>query len=82
VRQFRDELRRWLQLVKEGSDIVVTERGRAVAKLVAIDSGDVMEQLIAEGIVNPARKPRTADSSHVRVAARGSVADLVIEQRR
>jgi prevent-host-death family protein len=81
VRELRDELRRWLQLVKDGSEVVVTERGRAVAKLVSIDSGEVMEELIAEGIVIPARKPRTTDSSHVRVTAQGSIADLVIEQR-
>lgn len=61
--------------------MVITDRGSAVARLVPVEGGRKLDRLIAEGVVTPAAKQgRTRPSK--RVKAKGSVSDLVAEQRR
>ncbi len=56
VRKFRENLSHFLDLVKEGKEVVViTEHGRPVARLQGPSN---LERLIEEGLVTPARKPR------------------------
>ena len=82
VRELRDNLSRWLDEVKEGREIVVTERGRPVARLVPSSGPSHLESLIAQGIVTPASAPRLPASSIRRIKARGPVSGFVTEQRR
>jgi prevent-host-death family protein len=82
VRELRDNLSRWLGEVKAGREIVVTERGRPVARLVPSSGGSHLESLIAQGIVTPPSAPRLPASSIRRVRARGAVSGFVAEQRR
>jgi prevent-host-death family protein len=80
VRDLKNNLSRHLASVKDGAEITVTEHGRPVARLIAIDaSTDRLAQLIEAGVVRPARsKVRICRPVH----ASGSVSDLVAEQRR
>jgi prevent-host-death family protein len=83
VRDLRAELRRWLEAAASGAEVVVTERGRPVARIVPIEPAEgALERLHREGLLSlPARqRPRAADLSRVR--ASGAVSDLVAEQRR
>lgn len=82
VRELRDRLRRWLDLVKRGEEITITERGRPVARLIRIDRAPARDRLIAEGIITPAKRGRRLDKAHRRVPTDGTVSDLVAEQRR
>jgi len=82
VREFRDHLRRWLDAVEKGDEVTITDRGKPVARLIGARSLPPLERLIAEGIVTPAKRPKRPDREHHRVRARGSVSDLVREQRR
>ena len=63
VRQFRDGLSQYLQRVQDGDVFVVTDRGRAIARVVPINGDDVMERLIAEGLVTPASSPKRLASA-------------------
>ncbi|MEI2650930.1 MAG: type II toxin-antitoxin system prevent-host-death family antitoxin [Microthrixaceae bacterium] len=77
----RAGLSRYLCNVADGIVITVTHRGRPVARLVAVDAPDGrITELIANGAVRPAR----TRVRHVpeRIAASGTVSDLVAEQRR
>lgn len=80
VRELRDSLSKHLAQVREGETVVVTDHGRPVARIVPVDHEDPLERLIAEGRVTPpaTRKKRLPR----RIQARGSVSDLVAEQRR
>jgi prevent-host-death family protein len=82
VRDLKNNLSRYLDRVREGEDVIVTDRGRPVARLSAIDhSTDRLADLIAAGIVRPPK--RTSRSRPVRrITPKGSVSDLVAEQRR
>ena len=83
VSRLRAELADWIERVRAGEEIVVTDRGTPVVRMVPVDTAPLLEQLTREGVLS---RPRTASrpSAHraPRVHARGSVSDLVSEQRR
>lgn len=79
VRELRDHLSRYLEAVRAGDEVTVTDHGRAVARLVPIDRPRPLDRLIAEGLVTAARAPKRPRSGGIR--ARGTVSDLVAEQR-
>lgn len=81
VRELRDQLSRYLELVRDGQEVTVTDHGKAVARLVPLSRPRPLDRLIAEGLVIPgasAKRPRTRRP----IKARGTVSDLVAEQRR
>jgi prevent-host-death family protein len=80
VRELHDRLSEHLERVERGGEVVVTRRGRPIARLSAIDDGDPLQDLIRRGLVTPPSRARGPRRAHVR--ARGSVSDLVAEQRR
>lgn len=80
VRELRDHLSRYLKAVRDGREVIVTDHGKAVARLVPLDQRRTLDRLIAEGLVTPAlstKRPRTAR----RITATGIVSDLVADQR-
>ena len=57
VRKLREQLSHYLDLVKDGREVVViTERGKPIARLQGPSN---LERLVAEGRVRPAKKPKT-----------------------
>lgn len=86
VRDLRENLRSWLDRVKDGDEIVVTERGKGVARLHALDPPKSrLEELIELGIVRPPLRPKRARidvSSLIDIGPGPTVTDILIEQRR
>ncbi len=83
VSTLRAELADWIERVRAGEEVVVTDRGTPVVRLVAVDTAPLLEQLTRQGVVSrPRRADRPTASGAPRVRARGSVSDLVSEQRR
>jgi len=81
IRELRGRLSDYLARVREGEEVVVTDRGAAVARIVPVTGGRALDRLVAEGLVSPATRPaRTRPARRVR--SRGGVSDLVGEQRR
>jgi prevent-host-death family protein len=80
VRELRDHLSRYLNRVREGDEVVITDRGRAIARVVPVGSERVLDRLIAEGIVTPARRPKRRAGTPIQT--KGTVSDLVADQRR
>lgn len=80
VRELRDHLSRYLEQVQAGGEVVVTERGRAIARVVPVSGGRTIDKLIRDGLVTPAQ-PCTRRRPRPLVSA-GTVSDLVAEQRR
>lgn len=77
VRDLSNNLSRHLQRVKAGGEIVVTERGRPIARVIPIDaSTDRLAELIAAGRVTP---PTNRGPRHVPtpIKTQGSVSDLI-----
>lgn len=58
ITEFRRQLKRWLELAQEGEEIVVTDRGIAVARLTGVDARSVVERLAREGRLTLPARPR------------------------
>ncbi|HZE48613.1 MAG TPA: type II toxin-antitoxin system prevent-host-death family antitoxin [Jatrophihabitantaceae bacterium] len=83
ISTLRAELSSWIERAQTGEEIIVTDRGTPVARLLAVDTAPLLEQLIQRGVLSkPRRADRPAARGAARVHARGPVADLVSEQRR
>lgn len=80
VRELRDNLSRYLDRVREGEELVVTDRGHAIARVLPIGAERALDRLIAEGLVTPARRPK--ESAGKPLKTKGTVSDLIAEQRR
>ncbi|MEK6327059.1 MAG: type II toxin-antitoxin system prevent-host-death family antitoxin [Actinomycetota bacterium] len=80
MRALHDRLSEHLDRVERGADIVVTRRGRPIARLSALEGEDPLDELVRRGLVTPPSKPRRA--KRPRVKPGGSVSDLVAKQRR
>ena len=81
IRELRGSLSEYLARVRDGTEIVVTDRGTAFARIVPIADGGALDRAIADGLVTPGSAlPRTRPAERIR--SRGTVSDLVIEQRR
>ncbi|MDQ6945772.1 MAG: type II toxin-antitoxin system prevent-host-death family antitoxin [Actinomycetota bacterium] len=81
IRELRNHLSDYLERVSEGNEVVVTDRGTAIARIVPIAGGRALDRLIAEGLVTPAPSLNRTGPI-LRVHAEGTVSDLVAEQRR
>jgi prevent-host-death family protein len=80
VRDLHDRLSEHLDRVERGTDLIVTRRGRPVARLSAITGDESLEDFVGRGLMTPPERSRRARTPEV--SARASVADLVAEQRR
>lgn len=82
VRELHDQLSRYVQHVKEGGEVVVTMRGRRVARLLPVDDVDPLADLRGRGLVRDPTAPRTPRTRRPRLEAARPVSDLVADQRR
>ncbi|MCY3910463.1 MAG: type II toxin-antitoxin system prevent-host-death family antitoxin [bacterium] len=83
VTELRANLRFWLDQVRDGDEVVITERGMPVARITAIDAMSAIEELTAHGVIarplSPER-PKAAGRDLPQVGR--SLSDLISEQRR
>ena len=80
IRELRDHLSRYLDEVQQGNDVIVTDRGRAIAQILPMSGESTLDRLIREGRVTPAKT--RVRSRPTPIKAKGTVSDLVAEQRR
>jgi prevent-host-death family protein len=80
IRELRDHLSRYLDKVRDGEEVVVTERGRAIARVVPISGERTIDVLVREGLVSPAKRHTRGRQDALKTA--GMVSDLVSDQRR
>lgn len=74
-----DRLSEYLERVEEGGEVVVTRRGRRIARLSGLDAESPLEDLARRGLVRMPQGPRTVRVAQVK--GTGSVSALVSEQR-
>ncbi len=83
ISAFRAELAKWIEQARAGEEIVVTDRGTPVARLLGVDAAPLLDELTARGVLSkPRHSERPAARGAARARAKGSVADIVSEQRR
>jgi prevent-host-death family protein len=83
ITELRAHLGKWIDAARDGNDIIITDRGTPVARIVALDSSPVIDRLIAEGVISrPTTSTRPVAGARPRPAPKRPVADLVSEHRR
>ena len=79
VRELRNNLSRYLERIQGGEEVVVTDRGRAIARVLPISGERTIDRMIREGKVTPAS--RQDRSLPKRITTKGSVSELLADQR-
>jgi prevent-host-death family protein len=85
IRELRLNLSRYVGRVKDGTEVIVTEHGRPVARLVPVEDAETKRaRLIREGKLTPARKPKsTTLPPPVPLIGDGPlVSEMLLEDRR
>ena len=83
VTELRAHLSDWIDLVRNGNEVVITDRGTPVARIVGLNSTPVLDRLTAQGIISrPAQPVRPVAGERRRPTPKRPVADIVSEQRR
>lgn len=83
VTELRAHLSDWLERVRGGEEVVVTDRGVPVARLLGISATATLQRLAADGVIGrdvSVRRPTAAGRERPR--ARRPVSDIVSDQRR
>jgi prevent-host-death family protein len=84
ITDLRAHLRDWLARVRDGEELVVTDRGRPVARITGLDEQtSLLERLTAEGVIarpKVGRRPKLSDLQVPR--PRRPASDVISEQRR
>lgn len=81
IRQLRADLSRFVKRVRSGEQIVVTDRGKPVARLVPVEGERTIDRLIREGLVTPAPNPWRGPLPKP-IEGAGPLSDLVRDERR
>ena len=81
MRELHDQLSRYVRHAADGAEVLVTMRGRPVARLTAVSADDPLSDLRERGLVQePSREWRPRGRGRPRPTA--AVSELVSEQRR
>jgi prevent-host-death family protein len=80
IRQLRDHLSQFLVRVQAGEEVVITDRGRAIARVLPMSGERTIDRLIREGKVTPAKQRMRSRPKPLKTP--GTVSDLIAEQRR
>lgn len=83
VTELRAHLSEWMEQVRAGGELVITDRGVPVARLLGLTTASTLQRLAAEGVIGrPAAAQRPAASGRSRPRPARPVSDIVSEQRR
>ena len=81
IRDLRNHLSKYLAGVAQGDELVVTDHGQAVARILPIEVPRPIDRLVAEGLVHPSSGGLRSRPVR-RIKAKQPISGLVSEQRR
>ncbi|MFY9933836.1 MAG: type II toxin-antitoxin system prevent-host-death family antitoxin [Streptosporangiaceae bacterium] len=83
VSELRAHLSDYLEQARDGDEIVITDRGVPIARLLGLAATATLERLASDGIIaRAAAAPRPQATGRSRPRPRNPVADQVSDQRR
>jgi prevent-host-death family protein len=82
VTELRDHLSDWLDRVRGGAEVVVTDNGIPVARMIGMTSATTLQRLTADEVIGEQRSARRpAAVERLRPRVRRPVSDIVSDQR-
>ena len=82
VSELRAHLSDYLDRAREGAEVVITDRGVPIARLLGLTAATTLERLTADGVISRSTAPRPRASGQARPRPRRSIAEIISEQRR
>jgi prevent-host-death family protein len=82
VSELRAHLSDYLDRAREGTEVVITDRGMPIARLLGVTATTTLERLTANGVIARPAAPRPRASGRPRPRPRRPIADIVSDQRR
>jgi prevent-host-death family protein len=83
ITELRANLSLWLDQARSGHEVVITDRGVPVARLMGLNATATLERLTAEGVISrPESGQRPAATGSVRPRPRRPLSDRLSEDRR
>lgn len=83
VSELRAHLSHWLERAREGDEVVVTDRGLPIARILGVSATTALERLSEQGVIaRPRGKGRPTATGRPRARSRRAVSEIVSEQRR
>jgi len=82
VSELRAHLSDYLDRAREGDEIVITDRGMPIARLLGLTATAILDRLAADGVIARAAAPRPTAAGRARPRPLRPVADRVSDQRR
>lgn len=83
VTDLRAHLSEWLDRARAGGEVVITDRGVPVARLLGLTATATLERLTVEGVIGrPASARRPTASGRSRPRPRRPLSEIVSDQRR
>lgn len=87
IKEIKNNLSRYLAMVKSGEEILITERGKPIARIVKENEKTnsirrILNPLIEKGLITMPIRPMAKDAPPRIRAAGKSTADMVSEDRR
>lgn len=83
ISALRADLSTWINHVKGGGEVVITDRGTPVVRMIAVGTSSLIDQLTDEGVIS---RPSTSDKPDARttrrIKASGPVSELIGQHRR
>jgi prevent-host-death family protein len=82
ISELRAHLSDWLERARQGTEVIVTDRGLPIARLLGLDTATTIERLTAEGVIaRPQRSVRPVATGRARPRPGRPVSDIISEQR-
>ena len=81
IKALRDNLSRYISRVREGEEVIITDHGKRVARIVPLDRPGLLNRLVAEGLVTPPVVTERTPPSRP-ITPKAPVSILIIEDRR
>lgn len=81
IKELRDGLSRYLDRVREGGTITVTDHGRPIARIRPVGRPTTYEQWVRDGRITPARAAKGPAPEPIQLAGGGTVSEFIAEQR-
>jgi prevent-host-death family protein len=82
VSELRAHLSDYLDRAREGDEVVITDRGVPIARLLGLTATATLDRLAADGVIARAAAPRPRAAGQPRPRPRRPVADQISDQRR
>lgn len=85
MRELHDQLSRYVRHAAEGGEVIVTMRGKPVARLAPMPSVDPFASLRARGLIREPTRPKSRPEDWELIELEGdgpSLSDIVIQMRR